>query len=454
MSKADVRERTYEESPAPVAGLESPKERSYVPVWQKFLIATAFAALWFSVSVWLAGPWVNDLSAVVGYYPAWLVILFVALIPGFTNAHILASLLMDSPPPLPQDVKLPPVTILIAAYNEENTLPGTFEALAKQNYPAEVEIIVVNDGSTDGTAAWLQTLDLPDLKVFHTDHVGKAGALNEGLRHVENAITVCIDADTFLHPTALGRIVSRLISDPPHTAAVAGAVMVRNSRATLWTRVQEWDYFIGIASVKRQQSLYQGTLVAQGAFSAFRTSALRAANGWPPVIGEDIVMTWSLLKRGWRVGFEATAIAFTTAPDRFSSFWRQRQRWARGMIEGLKTHGNLVWNGRLSGFFVAMDFVIPAVDLAYSFAFLPGVILALMGHYFIVGPMTLFVLPLALVIVLALLRQQKKTFDEIGLKVRSNPWGFLMFFLVFQAVMSPVSVTGYFKEALGLRKRW
>jgi len=454
MSKADVPERNYQEAPAKVAGLESPRAGSYLPVWQKFIIATGFAVLWFSVSVWLADPWVQELSAVVGFYPAWIVILLVALIPGFTNAHILASLLMDSPPPLPENIKLPPVTILIAAHNEEKTLPGTFEAIAKQNYPADLEIIVVNDGSTDGTSAWLQAQDMPDLKVLHTDHVGKAGALNEGLRQVANDITVCIDADTFLHPTALRRIVTRLVSDPPHTAAVAGAVMVRNSRETFWTRVQEWDYFIGIASVKRQQSLYQGTLVAQGAFSAFRTDALRLANGWPPVIGEDIVMTWSLLKRGWRVGFEATAIAFTTAPDNFSSFWRQRQRWARGMIEGLKTHGNLVWNGRLSGFFVGMDFVIPAVDLAYSFAFLPGVILALTGNYFIVGPMTLFVLPLALVIVLSLLWQQKKVFDQVGLKIRRNHWGFLMFVLVFQAVMSPVSVTGYFKEALGFRKRW
>jgi biofilm PGA synthesis N-glycosyltransferase PgaC len=312
----------------------------------------------------------------------------------------------------------------------------------------------VDDGSTDRTDEVLRSLDLPNLTVLRTDHVGKAGALNEGLKHVTNAVTVCIDADTYLYLGSLRRIVSRLISDPPHTAAVAGAVMVRNSRSTFWTRVQEWDYFIGIASVKRQQSLYQGTLVAQGAFSAFRTEALRAANGWPPVIGEDIVMTWSLLKRGWRVGFEATAIAFTTAPEDFHGFWRQRQRWARGMIEGLKTHGNLVWNGRLSGFFVAMDFVVPVVDLTYTFAFLPGVLLALTGRYYVAGPMTLFVVPIALAIVLALFRQQKKVYDSIGLKVRRNNWGFVMFVLAFQAVMSPVSVTGYFKETLGWRKRW
>ena len=73
--------------------------------------------------------------------------------------------------------------------------------------------------------------------------------------------------------------------------AVAGSVLVRNSRDSLGTRMQEWDYFLGIASVKRMQGLYQGTLVAQGAFSLYRTEAVLAAGGWPDAIGEDIVLT-------------------------------------------------------------------------------------------------------------------------------------------------------------------
>ena len=87
------------------------------------------------------------------------------------------------------------------------------------------------------------------------------------------------------------------------------------------TRLQEWDYFTGIASAKRQQSLYQGTLVAQGAFSAFSSKVVKAHKGWPSVIGEDIVLTWALIKSGWRIGFEPTAVGFTTAPTTMNAFF-------------------------------------------------------------------------------------------------------------------------------------
>src|SRR5207247_10779062 len=104
-------------------------------------------------------------------------------------------------------------------------------------------------------------------------------------------------------------------------------------------RMHEWDYFLAISSVKRQQALFQGTLVAQGAFSVYRTTAVMHVGGWPNRIGEDIVLTWALIKEGGRMIFEPTAIAFTDAPVRFRHFVRQRQRWARGMIEGLREHG-------------------------------------------------------------------------------------------------------------------
>ncbi len=318
-----------------------------------------------------------------------------------------------------------------------------------------MEIIVVDDGSTDDTVEVLSSFDLSNLRIIQAVHGGKARALNEGLKQVNNDIVVCIDADTFLHPQALRRIVARLLSDPPHTAAVAGCVLVKNSRASFMTRLQEWDYFTGITSAKRQQSLYQGTLVAQGAFSAFRTKIVRTARGWPSVIGEDIVLTWALLKDGWRIGFEPTAIGFTLAPTDLKGFFRQRRRWARGMIEGLKQHGSMVWRrSPLPGFFVGIDFVIPFVDFFYAFAFLPGVVLALTGRFYIVGPLTLLVIPLAFLAVLVMYFKQKKVFEALNLRVRRNIGGILVYMLVYQAVMSPICVVGYLQEIAGMTKRW
>ena len=433
--------------------------RRYITVRKKFLFATAFATVWFTVSLWLALPWIQELSAVVSPYFAYPTILLIALIPGFLNAHILMSVLLDSPPKLPTQIMdhpeaFPPITILIAAYNEEDNLPETLISVAKQDYPSPVEIIVADDGSTDETVMVLKALRIPNLTVLQLDHAGKAGALTAGLKAVTTDITVCIDADTYLNPQALKRIVARLLSDPAHTAAVAGCVLVRNSRASMMTRLQEWDYFIGISSAKRQQALYQGTLVAQGAFSAFKTAALRDCDGWPPVIGEDIVLTWKLLSRGYRVGYEATALCFTNAPTKVKGFWRQRQRWARGMVEGLKRYGSLAWQGNMTGFFVGVDFVIPIIDLFYSVVFLPGVILALTGRYYIVGPMTLLVLPIAFLIVVLMLHKQRQVFDELNLKVRKNQFGFFFFMLLYQPLMSPVCLTGYLKEIAGTRRRW
>jgi biofilm PGA synthesis N-glycosyltransferase PgaC len=427
----------------------------YLPVRSKFLISTFFSCLWVYFSWNLAQPWLRDLSNAVGYAPAFVIIFFIALLPGFLNAHILSSVLLDRPPALNLDLNYPPISLLIAAYNEADNLPETFRGIAGQDYPGAIEIIVVDDGSTDKTVEVLQTLNLPNLKIAQAQHGGKARALNEGLKYVSNEILVCIDADTFLHPQALKRIVARFLSDPPESAAIAGCVLVKNSRSTFMTRLQEWDYFTGIASAKRQQSLYQGTLVAQGAFSAFLTKVVKAHDGWPSVIGEDIVLTWALIKSGWRIGFEPSAIGFTQAPTNFKGFYSQRKRWARGMIEGIKQHGHLVWrSSRLSAFFVAIDFMIPFVDLFFAFVFLPGVILALFGYYYIAGPLTLLVLPLAFLIVFFMYQKQQAVFETLNLKVRRNFLGFLVYMLIYQAVMSPICVVGYAQEIFGITKRW
>jgi biofilm PGA synthesis N-glycosyltransferase PgaC len=431
------------------------KRAFYLPVRSKFFLSTFAACLWLTCSLILARPWLHELSAVVGQLPAFLIIFFIALLPGFLNAHILFSVILDKPPPLRLDLSYPPISLLMAAYNEAENLPETFRGIKEQNYPGELEIIAVDDGSSDDTVKVLKSFELPNLKIVQATHGGKARALNEGLKSVSNEIVVCIDADTFLHPQALKRIVARMMTDPKDTAAVAGCVLVKNSRATFMTMLQEWDYFTGIASAKRQQSLYQGTLVAQGAFSAFRTKILRQQQGWSPVIGEDIVLTWALIEDGWRIGFEPTAIGFTVAPTDVGGFFRQRRRWARGMIEGLKQHGQIAWRGfRLSAFFVGIDFVIPLIDLCYAFVFLPGVVFALFGYYYIVGLMTLIVVPMAFLIVLVMYRKQKAVFNEVNLKVRRNRMGFFAYMLVYQAIMSPICVVGYAQELLGLTKRW
>src|SRR5687767_13138394 len=157
------------------------KRRVYLSVRTKFFMATAFAAAWFAVSFWLAQPWISDLSLVVGKAAAFLIIFFIALLPGFLNAHMVMSVVLDKPRPVPLDIDFPAISLLIAAYNEEKSISGTLQAIRGQDYPAPIEILVVDDGSTDKTAKLVRAANMPNLRIIHGFHGGKAAALNQGL---------------------------------------------------------------------------------------------------------------------------------------------------------------------------------------------------------------------------------------------------------------------------------
>jgi biofilm PGA synthesis N-glycosyltransferase PgaC len=148
-----------------------------------------------------------------------------------------------------------------------------------------------------------------------------------------------------------------------------------------------------------------------------------------------------------RVGYERTAIAFTGAPEDAKAFARQRRRWARGMIEGLREHGGaLLKGGRTNAHAVVVNFVFPFIDIVYTIAFPIGIMLALTGNFAIVGPMTLAVLPLNVLLSGIMFHLSKQSFDEVGLKVRQNRLGFLGYLLTYQLFMSPVSLAGYAQE--------
>jgi poly-beta-1,6-N-acetyl-D-glucosamine synthase len=448
------------ESESPVGDREtsgSEGRRLYIGLRLKLLLVLAISVSWAGFSLWLSIPWIEALGESITVPLAIAVIFGIAIVPGYLNASLIASLLLDRPPPLRLDLAFPAITVVVACFNEEETISETLDYVAKQDYPGELRVLVADDGSTDRTAelARRRAADDPRISVISVPHGGKARTLTRALAKVRTPLVATVDADTLLMPSALERIVARLLISPPDTVAVAGAVFVRNSRRNFITRAQEWDYFLGIASVKRQQGLFQGTMVAQGAFSVYLTKALRSVGGWPDRIGEDIVLTWAMMRKGGRVGYERTAIAFTGAPEDVRGFARQRRRWARGMIEGLREHGSALLAGRRTNVHaVLVNFIFPYVDLVYSIAFPVGIVLALFGNFAIVGPMTLAVLPLNVLISGIMFHLSRQSFEEVGLKVRQNRLGFVGYLLTYQLFMSPVSVLGYSQELFGMSRRW
>jgi poly-beta-1,6-N-acetyl-D-glucosamine synthase len=433
-----------------------PSKRLYISVRWKFTISLVVGTLWAVFSFLAARAWLADLSGLVGVVPAHLAIFGIAIIPGFMNAFLVVSLLLDRRPEIHTPTgALPGITILVAAYNEEASIASTIESIARQHYPGPMEVIVINDGSTDGTAMVLATLHQPWLQVINmARNGGKSHALNAGLERARFRLTLTVDGDSYLHRNALRNLVGRYLSDPPDTRAVAGAVLVRNSRENLITAAQEWDYFHGIAAIKRLQSLYQGTLVAQGAFSVYQTDTLRALGGWPHTVGEDIVLTWNMLERGYRVGFAENACVFTNAPTTWVQFIRQRQRWSRGLIEAFKSHWRLLFKLRMTTLFIWWNLLFPYLDLAFTLAFVPGVVLALFGIYWIAGPLTLFLLPLAALVNGVMFRIQSRMFAQEGLQVRRNLSGFFFYALCYSFVLQPASIVGYAQELLNRTKTW
>ena len=136
--------------------------------------------------------------------------------------------------------------------------------------------------------------------------------------------------------------------------------------------MQSWDYRLGINGVKRTQAAYNSALVAQGAFSAYWTDDIRAVGGWPDAIGEDIVLTWSLMASRGPRPVRALALASRPCPSGSRHFMRQRSRWARGMFEGIRINPPHRQPRVLAKFVAGIDYLVPLLDIGYVFFWVPG----------------------------------------------------------------------------------
>ena len=428
----------------------------------RFGLSLILALAWVVFSIWLSLPWLSDLGGLTHPLAALFVLAFVAYVPGFMNAFLMASLVLRPDALRRTPEQWPALSILIAAYNEEALIGETLRSIAALDYPGALQIMVLDDGSTDGTAAAVRDSEAlfagssgrDLLLVSEKQNRGKARVLNDGLTLAAHDLVVTIDADTLLEKGCLVALVEHLHASSPETAAIAGAVLVGNQNDSWITRAQQWDYFHGIAAVKRMQGMYNGTLVAQGAFSIYRKAALVEAGGWPDTVGEDIVLTWSLLRMGYKTGHAEDAVAWTHAPDTLRGLSNQRKRWARGMIEALAIHKRLLVAPRLRTMFIWWNLLFVSIDLTFTFAFIPGLILAFLGIFWLAGPITLLVLPLAALWNVVIYRIQTRMLKRNNIDMEKSLRGFLLYAFIYPLLMQPVSVWGYLAELTGGRKQW
>ena len=264
-----------------------------------------------------------------------------------------------------------PVSVIIPAYNEKECIAATLRAVTASDHP--VEIIVVDDGSTDGTADIVEALAIPGVRLVRQANAGKPAALDAGIRAASHDIVVMLDGDTIFE-----RDTVRLLAQPfadPRVGAVAGNAKVAN-RVNLVTRWQHIEYVIGFNLDRRMQDVFGCITTVPGAVGAFRRTALLDVGGVSDdTLAEDTDLTMALGIAGWRIVFEERARAWTEAPSTFGQLWRQRYRWSYGTIQSLWKHRRALGGAGASGryarrgllnlgiFQVALPLIAPLIDI-------------------------------------------------------------------------------------------
>ena len=235
--------------------------------------------------------------------------------------------------------KWPLASVIIPARDEEHTIEGTIRASAALDWPA-VEIIVINDGSSDGTGRVLDTLQrqIAFTVITHEESQGKSRSLNEALALVSSEVVLIMDADSEPASNVLNRMVPYFVMDKD-VIAVTGNPRVVNA-STLWAKMQAIEFTSTISALRRGQSAWGRVNTMSGVLSVLRRREILDLGGFSPEQPtEDIELTWRLHRAGYRCIYEPAALSAMRVPESMRQWWRQRYRWSSGLVRVLQAHG-------------------------------------------------------------------------------------------------------------------
>jgi hyaluronan synthase len=268
----------------------------------------------------------------------------------------------------PRDAGLEPtVAIVVPAFNEGAAVGRTIDACLAIDYPAEkLEIVVINDGSTDDT--WTHILEAaarhPEGAVRCVDlgaNLGKRAAMAEGIRLTEAEILVFVDSDSIPAPWGVRRLVQGFAD--PRVGAVSGLSYVRNADANTLTRMQAARYYISFQLLKSAESVVGAVSCCSGCFAAYRrTAVLEVIERWEHqrflgvecTYGDDRALTNMILRKRWKAIYHSEAEAWTDAPTRYKVFFRQQLRWKKSWAREGPILCSHLWRSRPLAFPAAL----------------------------------------------------------------------------------------------------
>ena len=238
--------------------------------------------------------------------------------------------------------RLPPVSVIVPAYNEGEVIGEAIHSLLMMDYPT-LEILVVDDGSTDNTAdvvrRWESRGGGVEVRLVSKRNGGKAAALNTGISQARYPFVLCMDADSWMEPGTLRAAMGRF--EDPTVGAVAGNVKVANRKGLL-ARLQALDYIEGLNMPRRAQGFVAAVNIVPGPVGIFRKEALEEVGGYDTdTFAEDADLTLKLVTAGWKILYEDQSITWTDAPDNVLDLIQQRYRWTRGILQAIRKRKGL-----------------------------------------------------------------------------------------------------------------
>ncbi|WP_374206510.1 bifunctional polysaccharide deacetylase/glycosyltransferase family 2 protein [Streptomyces sp. WAC04114] len=274
-----------------------------------------------------------------------------------------------------------PVSVLVPAYNEAKCIEQTVRSLVASDHP--IEVLVIDDGSSDGTARIVENLGLPGVRVVRQLNAGKPAALNRGIANAKYDLIVMMDGDTVFEPTTVRELVQPF--GDPRVGAVAGNAKVGN-RDSLIGAWQHIEYVMGFNLDRRMYDVLRCMPTIPGAVGAFRRSALERVGGMSDdTLAEDTDITMAMHRDGWHVVYAEKAVAWTEAPESVQQLWSQRYRWSYGTMQAIWKHRRSIVERGPSGrfgrvgmplvsmFMVVAPLLAPLIDvfLLYGLVFGP-----------------------------------------------------------------------------------
>ena len=343
---AEVRHRTAGQPLMGLAFDEDLGARYQRTAWS-YLRWVAAAVLFVAVS----------LIAVIKYenlYYFWFdvpVFLYSLLVGGYLVSRFLFAAFYGDSKPL---AELPTMTVVVPVRNEEEHIARTLRQLMESDYPRErLQVVAVDDHSSDRSLSVMreQQKTYPDLVVLGMEKsAGKRHALAAGVALATGQIITFIDSDSFLQPDALRKLVNRF-SDP-QVAAVTGHCDVENVWSNFLTRMQTVRYFVAFRVMKAAESVFDSVTCLSGPIAGYRREVLQEIlpewlsqtfMGRPATFGDDRSLTNSLLRRGYKVVYEAEARVTTLVPEKHGVFLRQQLRWKRSWFRESLIAASFMW---------------------------------------------------------------------------------------------------------------